>query len=79
VISRPRAAQAEFGNAHGAHIKERTIMLHYSLVFLVVAIIAGVLGFGGIAGNAAWIAKILFLVFLVAWVISLLTGRRTPS
>jgi uncharacterized membrane protein YtjA (UPF0391 family) len=37
-------------------------MLHYALVFLVVAIIAAVLGFGGIAGAAAGIAKILFLV-----------------
>ena len=34
-------------------------MLHYALVFLIVAIIAAVLGFGGIAGTAAGIAKIL--------------------
>ena len=27
-------------------------MLHYTIVFLVIALIAGVLGFGGIAGSA---------------------------
>lgn len=53
-----------------------TIMLHYAIVFLVVAIIAAVLGFGGIAGTAAWIAKVLFIVFLILAIISFLTGRR---
>ena len=51
-------------------------MLHYSLVFLVVALIAAGLGFSGIAGDAAWIAKVLFVVFLIVWVVSFLTGRR---
>ncbi|MBS0659981.1 MAG: DUF1328 domain-containing protein [Verrucomicrobia bacterium] len=40
-------------------------MLHYAIVFLIVAIIAAVLGFGALAGTAAWIAKVLFVVFLV--------------
>ncbi|ETH53994.1 PF07043 family protein [Bordetella pertussis I002] len=35
-------------------------MLHYAVVFFVIAIIAAVLGFGGIAAGAAGIAKILF-------------------
>jgi uncharacterized membrane protein YtjA (UPF0391 family) len=47
-------------------------MLHYAIVFLVVAIIAAVLGFGVIAGTAAWIAKILFVVFLILAVVSFL-------
>ena len=34
-------------------------MLHYAVVFLIVAIIAGVLGFTGIAGTSAWIAHVL--------------------
>ena len=51
-------------------------MLHYAVIFLIVAIIAAVLGFGVIAGTAAWIAKVLFLVFLVLFVITLLTGRK---
>ena len=46
-------------------------MLHYALVFFVVAIIAAVLGFGGLAGAMAGIAKILFIV-------SLIVGRRGP-
>jgi uncharacterized membrane protein YtjA (UPF0391 family) len=47
-------------------------MLHYAIVFLVVAIIAAVLGFGVIAGTAAWIAKLLFIVFLILAVVSFL-------
>lgn len=54
----------------------RNEMLHWSLVFLVIALIAAVLGFGGIAGAAAGIAKILFFVFLVIWLIAFITGRR---
>jgi uncharacterized membrane protein YtjA (UPF0391 family) len=45
-------------------------MLHYALIFLVVAIIAAILGFGVVAGTAAWIAKICFVVFLVLALLS---------
>ena len=45
-------------------------MLHYALVFLVVALIAAALGFGALAGTAAWIAKVLFIVFLVIAILS---------
>ena len=51
-------------------------MLHYSIVFFIIAIIAAVLGFGGIAGSAAGIAKILFAGFLILSVISLIFGRK---
>jgi uncharacterized membrane protein YtjA (UPF0391 family) len=51
-------------------------VLHYAIVFLVIALIAAVLGFGGIAGSAVGIAKILFVVFLVLFFVSLLMGRR---
>lgn len=50
-------------------------MLHYAIVFLVVAIIAAVLGFGFIAGTAAWIAKILFVVFLILAVVAFIRRR----
>jgi uncharacterized membrane protein YtjA (UPF0391 family) len=52
-------------------------MLHWSLIFLIIALIAGKLGFGGIAGAAVGIAKILFFVFLVVWLVALLLGRRS--
>lgn len=51
-------------------------MLHYAVVFFIVAIVAALLGFGGLAGSAAWIAQILFVVFLVLFLVSLITGRR---
>ena len=40
-------------------------MLHYAVVFFVIALIAAFFGFGGIAVGAAGIAKILFIVFLI--------------
>lgn len=50
-------------------------MLHYAVVFLVIALIAAVFGFGGIAAGAVEIAKILFFILavmaLVSFVISL--------
>lgn len=52
-----------------------SIMLKWTIIFLVVAIIAGVLGFGGVAAGAAGIAKILFFVFIVLFVVSLIFGR----
>lgn len=48
-------------------------MLHWSLVFLVVALVAAFFGFGGIASTSAGIAKILFALFLVLFLISFLS------
>lgn len=45
-------------------------MLHYAVVFLIIALIAAVFGFGGIAASAVGIAKILFYVFLAIAVIT---------
>ncbi len=50
-------------------------MLHYALIFIIVALLAAVFGFGGIAGTALTIAKVLLFVFIVLLVVSLLTGR----
>jgi len=55
-------------------IRKEKIMLHYAIVFLVIALIAAVFGFGGIAASAVGIAKILFFVFLVMAVITFLMG-----
>jgi uncharacterized membrane protein YtjA (UPF0391 family) len=49
-------------------------MLHYALVFLIVALIAALFGFGGIAAGAVGMAKILFFVFLIMAVIAFLFG-----
>jgi uncharacterized membrane protein YtjA (UPF0391 family) len=53
-------------------------MLHYAVVFFVIALIAAFFGFGGIAVGAAGIAKILFIVFLIGAVVTFLMslGRR---
>lgn len=50
-------------------------LLHWAVIFLVVAVVAAVLGFGGVAGTAMEGAKILFWVAIVlaivAFVVSL--------
>jgi uncharacterized membrane protein YtjA (UPF0391 family) len=56
--------------------KKEQSMLHYAVVFLVLALIAAVFGFGGVAVAAAGIAKILFFLFLIGFVIALIVGRR---
>lgn len=47
-------------------------MLHYAIVFFVIALIAALFGFGGIAAGAAGIAKILFFGFLLVAVVMFL-------
>jgi uncharacterized membrane protein YtjA (UPF0391 family) len=49
-------------------------MLHYSVVFLVIALIAAVFGFGGIAAGSVEIAKILFFIFAVMAIVSFVIG-----
>ena len=49
-------------------------LLHYAVVFLVVALIAAFFGFGGVAGTAMDGARILFWVAIVLFVISLIAG-----
>ncbi len=55
---------------------KHTIMLRWTITFIILAIIAGVLGFGGIAAGAAGIAKVLFFIFIVLFLISLIRGKK---
>jgi len=49
-------------------------VLHYAVVFFVIALVAALFGFGGIAAGAVGIAKLLFFVFVVLAVASLLVS-----
>lgn len=49
-------------------------LLHYAVVFLVIALVAAFFGFGGVAGTAMDGARILFWVAIVLFVISLIAG-----
>lgn len=51
-------------------------MLHYAVVFLVVALIVAVLGFGGIARDGSEVAKLLFLAFASLSAGAFLAGWR---
>jgi uncharacterized membrane protein YtjA (UPF0391 family) len=62
IIKRVQGAQ-QMGN-----------LLHYAVVFLVVALVAAALGFGGVAGTAMEGARILFWVAIVLFLIALIGG-----
>jgi uncharacterized membrane protein YtjA (UPF0391 family) len=49
-------------------------LLHYAVVFLIIALVAAAVGFGGVAGVAMDGAKLLFWVFIILFVISLVAG-----
>lgn len=54
-------------------------MLHYAVVFFVIALIASVLGFRGIAGMSAQIGWVFAVIAIVFLAIALLGGRGTVS
>lgn len=49
-------------------------LLHYAIVFLIIALVAAAVGFGGVAGVAMDGAKILFWVFIILFVVSLVAS-----
>lgn len=49
-------------------------LLHYAVVFLVIALIAAFFGFGGVAGTAMGGAKILFWAAIALFLISAVVG-----
>jgi len=50
-------------------------MLHYAIVFFVIALIAAVLGFRGVAGMSAEIGWLFAVLAVVILALGLLTGR----
>lgn len=61
--------------------EKQTTMLHYILIFFLLAVISACLGFGGLAGTFSQIAKVLSIFFLISLVISFVhyvIGRNRP-
>jgi len=58
-------------------------MLHWVIVFFLLAVAAAVFGFSGLAGSFAQVAQFLAILFVILFVASLLysmvTGRRPPA
>jgi uncharacterized membrane protein YtjA (UPF0391 family) len=50
-------------------------MLHWALIFFVIALVAAVLGFRGVAGLSAEIGYVFVVVAVIFLVIALVTGR----
>jgi uncharacterized membrane protein YtjA (UPF0391 family) len=61
------------------HLQPTTLMLRWSLTFLLFGLIAGLLGFTTVAGTAVGIAKILFFIFAVLFVLTLVLGLFTAN
>lgn len=49
-------------------------LLHYAVIFLIVALVAAFFGFGGLAGTAMSGAQMLFWAAIVLFVISAVIG-----
>ncbi|MCA0317497.1 MAG: DUF1328 domain-containing protein [Proteobacteria bacterium] len=49
-------------------------LLHWAVIFLVVALVAAFLGFGGVAGTAMSGAQMLFWVAIALFVVSVVAG-----
>jgi uncharacterized membrane protein YtjA (UPF0391 family) len=49
-------------------------LLHWAVIFLVVALVAAFLGFGGVAGTALSGAQMLFWVAIILFVVSVIAG-----
>jgi uncharacterized membrane protein YtjA (UPF0391 family) len=49
-------------------------LLHWAVIFLIVALVAAFLGFGGVAGTAMGGAQMLFWVAIVLFVVSVVAG-----
>jgi uncharacterized membrane protein YtjA (UPF0391 family) len=71
---RPIAIPNPCRDTEGIPTSQEFFMLHYAVVFFVIALIAALFGFGGIAAGAVEIGKILFFVFLILAVASYLFG-----
>ena len=54
-------------------------MLHYALMFFVVALVAALLGVQGVAGLSAEVGYVLVSVAVIFMVIALLSGRAPLS
>lgn len=54
-------------------------LLHYAVVFLVIALVAAAVGFGGVAGVAMNGAQLLFWVFIILFVVSLIASVARRS
>jgi uncharacterized membrane protein YtjA (UPF0391 family) len=54
-------------------------MLHYAILFFIVAIVAALLGMRGVAGLSAEIGYVLVVVAVIFLVVAFLTGRGPVS
>lgn len=54
-------------------------LLHWAIVFLIIAIVAALFGFGGVAGTAMEGARIIFWVAIVIAVVSFIISAMRKT
>lgn len=54
-------------------------LLHWAIIFLVVALVAALLGFGGVAGTAMEGAKLLFWVAIILAIVAFVVSQVRKS
>ena len=54
-------------------------MLHYAILFFILALLSGAFGYFGLAAIASQIAWILLIIAVVLLAVHMLTGRRPPG
>ena len=54
-------------------------MLHYALVFFVIALVAALMGFGGVAGLSAQFGYLFAVIAVIMLLVGLLGGGRLGS
>jgi uncharacterized membrane protein YtjA (UPF0391 family) len=67
IVNRGMGPSEPTGQEHDMNFSN---LLHWAIIFLVVAVVAAFLGFGGVAGTAMEGAKLVFWIAIVIAVIS---------
>ena len=75
VLARLVRVRGQRGCTHSVDAGKGALMLHYALIFFIVALVAAVLGFRGVAGLSANIGYTLLVVAVIFVVIALVAGR----
>jgi uncharacterized membrane protein YtjA (UPF0391 family) len=78
VIAQAAATHSESLRALTApRYHQSSIMLHWAIIFFIIAIVASILGFSGLSHETAGIAKILAVIGIIFAVVSFAVHRRS--
>ena len=65
-------------DSDSSFLRKKHPMLHWAVIFFIIAIIAAIFGFSGVAHDTAYIGKILAFIGIVLALVSFIFHRRSP-